>query len=259
MYSLSTAAICIVLFGLMMAGVELGHRVGLHRRAASDESVRSQTNAIQAAVLGLFALLLGFTFTMAIQRYDARNRAVSEEANAIGTAFLRSKLLAPPGRDRAADAIRRYVGIRLQASRVDLASGFALDHLGAEAAMVQDELWELGLAEAERDPNPVTAGLYIQAVNDLIDSQGSRSATLRQHTPELVLLLLLAVFVAGGGVLGYASGLGGGRRPLFATIAMTTLIVLVVFIVIDLDRPRRGLIQSDQTSLIQLRTAVGGG
>ncbi len=256
MYRFSTISICILLLAMMMLSVEVGRWIGKRRRDTFAEADRSQINAIQAAILGLFALLLGFTFTMSVQRYDGRTVAVATEANAIGTAYLRSELLNPSDREQARSILRRYTDLRLQAAGVSLPLQSDLNELTAQAAGLQGQLWSLGVSAAEADPNPVTTGLYLQAVNTLIDAQGSRSAALQNHVPEPVLLLLMTVFVTGGGVVGYATGLSGGRRPLFATLAMTLLIVLVVFVVVDLDRPRRGLIQINQTSLIELQSSI---
>lgn len=256
MYQFSTISICVLLLAMMMLSVEVGRWIGKRRRATFAEADRSQINAIQAAILGLFALLLGFTFTMSVQRYDGRTAAVADEANAIGTAYLRSDLLEPADGEQARSILRRYVDLRVQAGGVSLPAQSDLDELNAQAAGLQNQLWSLGVSAAEADPNPVTAGLYLQAVNTLIDAQGSRSAALQNHVPEPVLLLLMTVFVTGGGVVGYATGLSTGRRPLFATLAMTLLIVLVVFVVVDLDRPRRGLIQTNQTSLLELRSSI---
>ena len=102
------------------------------------------------------------------------------------------------------------------------------------------------------DPRPVTTGAFVKALNDLIDSQGKRNALLQMHVPEVVLFLLFMVFVAAGGILGYSSGLGG-RRVVAPAALVSFLIALIVFIIIDLDRPKRGLIQVDQGIMLELR------
>jgi hypothetical protein len=107
-------------------------------------------------------------------------------------------------------------------------------------------------------PNPVTTGLYIQALNDMIDSCGSREAALNRHVPELVLLLLYGTFLMTGCVIGFTAGLSG-HRTTYVTYAMVGLIVVLVFIIIDLDRPRRGLIRIDHSSLEELQKSVSAG
>ena len=121
---------------------------------------------------------------------------------------------------------------------------------------LQEQLWKVALEAAEADPRPTTSGLFIQSLNEVIDAYGRRQAALEKHIPEVVLFLLFVIFAISGCILGYASGLGG-RRPWLATMSMAALIVLVIFIVIDLDRPRRGLIHVDQSSMNSLRLQIG--
>ncbi|MGV8991080.1 MAG: hypothetical protein ACOH1Q_06720 [Thiobacillus sp.] len=90
------------------------------------------------------------------------------------------------------------------------------------------------------------------SLNDLIDSQGKRNAQLQMHVPEVVLFLLFIMFVSSGGILGYSSGLDG-KRVVAPTALVSFLIALIVFIIIDLDRPKRGLIQVDQSIMLELR------
>jgi hypothetical protein len=119
------------------------------------------------------------------------------------------------------------------------------------AEAVQRELWAIAVKASKIEPSPATTGLFAQSLNELIDSYGRRDAALNKQVPEIVILLLFAVFIVTAAVLGYAAGLGGSRAG-FATMALSLLVVLVVLIVIDLDRPRRGFIQVDQNNLLEL-------
>jgi uncharacterized membrane protein (Fun14 family) len=101
----------------------------------------------------------------------------------------------------------------------------------------------------------LTSGLFIQALNELIDSLGRRDAAVHRHVPEAVLLLLYGTFLMAGGIVGYACGVGD-HRPSFASYVMVVLIVVLVFIIVDLDRPRRGLIQVSQKSLLDLQASM---
>jgi hypothetical protein len=105
----------------------------------------------------------------------------------------------------------------------------------------------------EMDPRPVTTGYFISSLNDVIDARGERNAILQRHIPEIILFLLFAVFIIGGALMGYTSGLGL-KRVYIPTIMFTVLIVMVVFIILDLDRPKRGLIKVSQDSLIELKS-----
>jgi hypothetical protein len=103
--------------------------------------------------------------------------------------------------------------------------------------------------------HPATTGLFIQALNDLIDAYGKRDAELDRSVPETIVLILLGAFLAATAILGYASGVTG-RRPSLVADLLVALIVIIVFIIIDLDRPRRGLIRVSQTSLTDLQAAM---
>lgn len=152
--------------------------------------------------------------------------------------------------------MKQYVGLRLRESRLALTDSTLRDLLLAESELLSGELWAQAMTAAAADPRPVTSGLFIQSLNEMIDAGARREAALRKHVPEIVLLLLFAVLIIAEAVVGYAGGLEGGR-PTVATLAMTVLIVMVVFIIIDLDRPRRGLIQINQDSLVTLSEGLG--
>jgi hypothetical protein len=124
-----------------------------------------------------------------------------------------------------------------------------------QASQQQALLWHYALQAAEEAPNPVTSGLFLQALNEMIDAYGTRDATLNRHVPEIVLNLLYTTFLMAGIILGYSSGVAGHRAS-FATYIMVGLIVLLVFLIIDLDRPRRGLIQVSHKSLLDLENAI---
>lgn len=255
LYGHNSVLISVVLLFLILGANEGGYRVGHQLGIKTNEGARTQTNAIQAAMLGLLALLLGFTFTMALQRFDSRSEAVIAEANAIGTAFLRTQLLPEPIRNEGRKLIEEYTEVRLRASQVDLTQDELRRKAKADASRLQERLWVIGLEAAASDPNPVTTGLFVQSLNELIDVYGKRDAALNKHVPEIVLLLLFGVFIIAGAVLGYAAGLSRAR-PVVATVAMAILIVLVIFIIIDLDRPRRGLIRVNQDSMYDLRETM---
>lgn len=257
LYDQSSALIAAVLFASILLAVEAGYRIGRRIRATADstDAIRPQIGAIQAAVLGLLALLLGFTFSLALQRHDGRSVAVVDEANAIGTAILRAQLLPAELRDPVGALLREYLYVRIRAGRSDLASAAAREPLLRRAGEITAQLWEQARRAAEIDPGPVTSGLFIQSLNELIDAYGRRDAALARHVPEVVLLLLFLTFLMAGSILGYASGIERSRTAI-PTLLMIGLIVILVFLIIDLDRPRRGLIQVSQKSLEDLHAAV---
>lgn len=258
MYGISSVWIVIALFIAILVANELAYRFAKRPNLNRDEGVTTQTNTIQAGVLGLLALLMGFSFNMALQRFDARSAAVIDESNAIGTAYLRTELLPEPHAARMQELLAGYVDLRIQASVIDLSDYDRYDAMVGRTLDAQSELWRVAMEAADSgQSSPAIVGLFVNALNDLIDSYGSRQAQLQKHVPEVVLFLLFVIFIVSGSLLGFAAGLSGSR-PMTATVSMAILIVLVIFIVIDLDRPRRGLIQVDQSGMTSLQQQLAG-
>ena len=255
MYDQSSVMIAVLLFVALIAATELTFHLG--RRSINDttEAKKSQITAIQGSILGVLALLLGFTFSLSLQRFDSRSEAVVSEANAIGTAVLRADLLPPAYRSDARQKLKGYLDLRVQAGDISLDHQDERQTIVLQSNEVLDEIWRLAAEAAGVEPNPVTTGLFIQAVNEVIDSYGSRDAELNRHVPETVLFLLLVTLVMTASLVGYGSGVSGHRASL-STHVLYLLIVLMVFLIIDLDRPRRGLIEVSQQSMLDLQTSI---
>lgn len=252
LYNTSSITITIVLFLLILLLSELGFRLGRYVQDQTDTEIKALTGAVQAAILALLGLLLGFTFSMSMQRHDNRSHALVDEVNAIGTASLRIQLLPAEFQDAASDLFRKYVDLRIGIGKVDLTSIEERKKYNLQIAETQTELWTLAMKATDSDPRPVTTGAFVKSLNELIDSQGKRNALLWMHVPEAVLLILYLVFVSSGAILGYSSGLSG-KRIVIPTALISLIISLIVFIVIDLDRPKRGVIQIDQSIMVELR------
>lgn len=248
MFQLNSILITCILFLLILAANEVGRRIGEHYKDRADDDSKSQTTVIQGGIIGMLALILGFTFSMAIQRFDNRAAAEISEANAIGTAILRTGLLAEPYNAQSEKLIEEYIKNRLQINKTDLTQTAIRNKYQKETSRIQQEIWDLGVEAAKKDPNPVTSGLFISSVNDMIDAQGKRNALLGRQVPPVIFYLLFIIFVATGGLTGYASGLGK-KTSRIPAIVLAFLICLMVFIIIDLDRPRRGIIQVEQESM----------
>lgn len=255
MYDQNSVLISIVLFVTMAVAIEVGNRIGRRLHDGKDEALKSQVNALQGSLLGILALLLGFTFSQSLQRYDVRSAAVVEEANAIGTTYLRADILPADVREQSLQLLRQYVDLRISAGLVSLDRQDDRKALQKAAFDLQQQLWQLAIQAADTTTKPATLNLYIASLNDMIDSNARRDAALDRHVPELVLFLLYGTFVLTGSLIGYAAGVSGSRVSKGSYI-LVGLIVVLVFIIVDLDRPRRGLIEVDQASLISLGEAV---
>ncbi|WP_299761647.1 hypothetical protein [uncultured Pontibacter sp.] len=253
MYDYNSILIVAVLFVLILAAGEAGYQVGKHYQRKTDQDVKAQTNTIQAGTLGLLALILGFTFNMALQRYNSRSEAVIKEANAIGTTLMRTHLLPAPYDSVTQNLLQQYINLRLAVSNTSYAMVTEQEALSNETKALQSDIWVEAVKAAHLDPRPVTTGFFITSLNDMIDAQSERNALLALHVPEVIIFLLFVVFIMSGALIGYASGLG--RKRTFLPFALLSLLIcLVVFIILDLDRPKRGIIKINQASMEQLKT-----
>jgi hypothetical protein len=255
MYGINSVAIACVLFVSMLIAIEAGYRLGRRGSASIDAAFKEHIGAIQGTILGILALLLGFTFSLSLQRFDERSASVVDEANAIGTADLRARLLPLPLRAEVQALLREYLDARVRASTLPLIDVSERDAWLGEASRLQSALWDHGVRATQADPNPATSGLFVQSLNELIDAFGRRNAALERHVPEAVLILLYGTFLMTGAIVGFSCGIAG-HRPSLASYVMVLLIVVLVFIILDLDRPRRGMIKVSQQSLIELRASM---
>lgn len=164
----------------------------------------------------------------------------------------RTKLLPAPFDTCAADLMEEYIDLRLTISGIDLTHTNQRRAYNQKADKLLDKLWQIANKAVDIDPRPVISGYYINSLNDMIDARGERNAILTRHILEPILLLLFFVFMLAGAIIGYSSGLSL-KRAYVPTVLLTLLIVLVVFITIDLDRPKRGIIKVKQDSMLELK------
>lgn len=246
-------SILLVIGALLLLIAEAGHRIGLRSYAARDEARRSQIGGVQGAVLGLLGLLIGFTFAMAVGRYETRRDLVLKEANSIGTTFLRAGLLPEAHRAPVKDLLRRYVDVRLKYEALIrdpamLAEGLRL------SAEIQNALWQRAEAAAKEAPTPITVS-FITTLNELIDTDAERISAGRNQIPSGVWVLLIVV--AGFGCFTSAYGAGAqGARSAFTSALLPLLIAIVIVLVFDLTHSRQGFINVSQQPLIDLQRSI---
>jgi hypothetical protein len=239
---------------LFLLGDEFGFRLGRWKSPAVDEDARSQIITIQGAMLGLLALLLGFTFSMAMTRFEVRKQQVLDESNAIGTTYLRAQLMPQPLRKEVSDLLRRYVEVRLQFYQAGM-KGEKFQKAVDQTEQLQLQLWSQAGAWADKDPRAVTAGLLLQSLNEVIDLHSKGLTALESHVPEIILVLLYFVALVAIALIGYGCGLAG-RRNFLVTLVASLLIAAVILVIIDLDRPQRGLIKVGLGRMVELRSSL---
>ncbi len=237
-------------FVLMMVATEFGYRLGRKVEAGIPENTKSQISTVEAAILGVLALLLGFTISMAVTRYESRKQLVLEEADAIGTSLLRAQLLPAPAGPEIASLLRQYINVRVDYGNAGSDFG-RLQELSSQTTRMQTELWSRTRAYAQQDPNPVTSGLLLQSLNQAFDMAEARWTAFQNHVPESVIYVNAAVGLLSAMLVGYSFGLNG-RRNIFSLCVLAVSITLVLAVIIDLDRPRSGFIRGSQQPMIDL-------
>ena len=237
-----------VVGGFTVAGVLLG--VYLRKHAAA---LREPFGAVQAALLGIVGLILAFGLSLAVGRYESRRAAVVDDANAIGTTYLRAQVLAEPVRSRSLGLLREYGDLALRlSSEVPGSSGMRATT--AAQGVVQRRLWRLAGQAIAGAPVASAPRLYLDSLNAMIDQQTVRVSALNNRVPGAVLTLEVIGAAVALGLLGlFLSMLGRGLVSMVLAAALVTMLLLVTF---DLDRPTRGLITVPSAPLKALRASM---
>lgn len=240
-------AAAIGLFVGMLACLEIGYRLGLRARAG-DAAAHEGLGTLEAAFFALLGLLLGFAFAGATSRLDARRQLIVQEANAIGTAYLRLDLLPPARQAELRSLFRDYLEARLLAYTPG-GDREAADRRLAEAAGLQSRIWTAVVAAAADDPTQNATRMVLPAVNDMIDVTTTRSVAARTGLPSPVLALLLVVALLSALAAGYGMA-ERRRRSLLHAVLYAAAVACTVYVVLDLDNPRVGFIRLDATDRI---------
>jgi hypothetical protein len=235
---------------LVLVTFEVGYRLGKRRRASSEAEKEAPVGGMVQASLGVLALMLAFTFGAAATRFDSRRHLVVDEANAIGTTFLRAAMLPARGAEVRA-LLREYVDVRLEAVR----SG------NVEQGMRRSDelhvlLWDHATALGKEHPTSIVVGLFIQSLNEVIDLHATRVAVgLRGRVPGVIWAALYAVAAVSLAAMGYHAGLTGTSRSL-AVLVMAFTFALVIGVIADLDRPGKGMLETSQQAMVDLQASM---
>ncbi|MCI0362147.1 MAG: hypothetical protein L0211_27005 [Planctomycetaceae bacterium] len=239
-------------FGIFLyLALEGGYRLGQWRRARVSDEKDQPVGAMVASILGLVALVLGFTFSLAASRFDARRMAVLEESNAIGTAYLRARLLPEPQRTEIPRLLREYVAVRIQ----------GIEEGKTEQALARSEalhelLWAQAAAAAEKDSGSIMTGVFIQSLNDVIDLHAKRVLVgLRSRIPLVIWIGLFGLAMLGMASVGYQAALCATRRSP-AMLGMVLAFAVVLLLIADLDRGQEGMMRISQHSMLDLQETI---
>ena len=252
LFSLNTWALVVGLFGIVIAATLAGNLVGRRLRSGS-KGQREPFGVLQAALLGFMALVLAFGLSLAVGRYENRRIAVVNEANALGTAYLRAQTIAEPNRSSSLDLLRRLTDESIAIAQTVPGSPEQADAI-ARGAQIERALWDQGGQAVTTEPTATGPRLYLDSLNTAFDAQSTRIYGLGNRVPTPVLLLSLIGAALALGLL--ALHLGAlGRGPVIAMLA-ALLVGSTLFITFDLDRPVRGLINVPADPLTSLRASM---
>jgi len=227
-------------FGMIFC-LECGYRIGGRRQ--QQDGGRAGAGAVEGAIFGLLGLLIAFTFSGAYSRFEARRQLVIQEANNIGTAWLRLDLLPAASQPPLRELFRAYVDARLAAyaKLPDVPAARAQLELSLQ---LQNDLWSHAVAACQQPDGQRAIIPLLTALNAMIDIVTNRTTALKTHTPPVVfgmlgLLALISALLAGMGMAGAA------RRSWVHILGFSLIITLTVYVILDFEYPRLGLIRID--------------
>jgi hypothetical protein len=244
-----------VLVGVVVC-LEVGYLLGRREARSDPELAHEGIGVLEAALFALLGLLLALAFSGGLSRLDARRLLVVQEANAIGTAYLRLDLLPPDVQPEMRQLFRQYLDARLRVYQ-SLSSPTAMDEQLAQVALLQREIWSRAVTAAQADPTQNLARLLLPALNEMIDVTTARTIALHTHLPGLIFALLIGLTLVSGLVGGYAIA-KRQRRSWLHILVYAVVMAVTIFVVMDLDYPRVGLIQlgSADKALLELRNSI---
>jgi hypothetical protein len=251
LYELDMRVLYPAVIVLMATAAELGHFIGWRTRRRDPE--HSDLGTLTGAALGLLALLLAFGFSIALSRYEARRAMVLEEANAIGSTANFALMLPSQAQQPVLGLLREYTLVRVGLGIPFDPEKFQQDI--ARSVDLQARLWRQAVAVTAADPQSLPAYRFVGSLNEMNNVHERRLTALRFHIPAAVVFTLASVALVAMGFAGYNAGVTGTRRYYPSLIMAVTVGVLIV-LVMDLDRPSRGLIQVPVQPLIDAANGI---
>lgn len=253
---LLSALFAIIIFGGLLACLRLGWRIGRHRLQTAGDDGHAGLGALDGAVFGLMGLLVAFTFTGAASRFHERRDLITQQVNAIGTAWLRLDLLDDADREMARDGVRRYVDTQMEIVR-SVGDDEAVRAGLVQLSSVQQEIWTTLIRAAKADQSTPIAQVVFPPFNETFDLSTSRLMAARQHPPLAVFLMLGLLVLLSGLMAGFGMAKAGSQSPLHI-FGFAAIMALAVYLILDIEYPRLGLVRIDSfdEALIELRASM---
>ncbi len=230
---------------LILAAMEFGWRRGNRRVLRDPDGAEKGFTAMDSAVFALLGLLLAFVFSGAASRFSDRLELINDEANAIGTAYLRISLLPADSQPALRKLYRDYVEVRLKSPAL------AIHDEADDTSAVQKEIWKLTIAALQQHQGQPIVDAVLDPVNEMIDITSTRWLAVRTHPPMVIYCLLVGLAMVCGLLGGYNMGVAR-RRHVLHSVAFALSISVVLYMIIDLEFPRVGLIRVEFADAVLL-------
>jgi hypothetical protein len=251
-YEMNLGIVLLSVSVLLIFASQLGYFMGCRSRDRYKK-IGDLADFVPSSMLGLLSLILGFTFSMAINRFDYRKELVIKEANAIGTVYLRSRLMKPEHSLQIGPILKRYVDARLEF----FSAGNDAAHIQQaenKTTLLHSLLWEEAVKIIQSNRSPIE-GLFVASLNDLIDLQTERFIALHNRIPGSVYWAILLIACIGLGTFNFSNGIQGKERR-WTPILLALLFGVVFALIHDLDRPRSGTITASQEAMEVLQKSL---
>jgi hypothetical protein len=254
-FNLGAWLIPLGLFIGMLLLLEAGRRIGLRRRARDLEGARAGLGAVEGAIFGLMGLFIAFTFSGAATRFDIRRQLIVQEANAIGTAWIRLDLLPPAAQPALRENLRRYLEARIEVFQKIHTLGEGLAALRRSEAL-QAEIWADAVRVCQEAGSPPTTTLLLAVLNEMFDIASTRNVAAQTHPSPVIFVMLVVLSLASALLAG--NGMSGGKtRSWIHFLGFALIMGVTVYVILDLEFPRLGFIRIDAADQVLMDLRAG--
>lgn len=238
---------------IILIAIWVGTFLGQQRRQKPNHEAEASLGTINAAMLGLLAFLLAFTFGIAAQVFQNRRQLLLDEVNAIGTVYLRTELLPGPQQSQIRKLLRDYVDLRVDIAKQKLHKYSAdFNKAVSHSEALQDQIWSNVVSLVKSGHNSPVEAVFIQSLNEMIDLHTSRVTVLAYQIPHVIWYCLYFITILSMIAVGYQVGLSG-KSVMKASIILALTFAAVIFLISDLDRTTEGYLQVSQRPMLELQ------
>lgn len=246
LYNIPAPIIAIILFTCIIIFHIFGFRVISYQKKKNPGHISSGIGAFESALLGLLSLLLAFTFNKSASNYDTRKAVLVQESNEIGTALLRCDLYPDSVRNKFRSRFKDYIKARIDYYKAGNDENKIQDAL-QNADIISKDIWLYASQISQQSAVETRSLQMVPAINNMIDIMSKREASRISRVPESILWLLILLTLTGSFIVGYASDANKINWIIISLYSLMT--VMTIYLILDLDRPRRGLINTSSTHL----------